>query len=348
MASLRTALESGAVSIDDAWLEDGRLSDLVHGLAGRQEFSNVDEWLEIALDPATQDILAYGAFIGATTIERRRRNYEAFEAIVDDPILRSRFSESTNHLISAGHEMHRAEAMMYSLRRGERGSWDEALYKAEENLKYFERHHGAHNLITEICLGSLSQQPKQPHLIDRADRANKRSLDLARGSKPKYLVHAGVIRAYRGDPVLGEMLIHQAICTEDCTRWDYSAVVAEYQGALTLTKAVQISSEMSENLAESRLAIEESRGQLLTLTGLLAAVVAIVIVNAGIAQNFTNRADALALMFASTGTIAVVFGLLIGLILTPRRRAQWIMLALVIGIGLLLMVIGLFSTDAIV
>lgn len=122
-------------------------------------------------------------------------------------------------------------------------------------------------------------------------------------------------------------------------------MVADHQSRLALIKSIRLSREMNREVDRARQEIADSRGQLLTLTGLLAAVVAIVIVNAGVAHSIGDIADALALTFAGTGAITLAFGLLIGLVVTPRTRSQWILLGLVTGVGVALMVAGLVRVE---
>jgi tetratricopeptide (TPR) repeat protein len=322
------------------WLTTSRLSDVVHGLVADGQASQ-GEWLEIALDPTVTDIASYGAFIGATTVARRRRNYREFLEILNHDTLRIRYVSSPSHDMRDGYRLSTAEGQMYALRMGMGGSWDDTLALAERHAVRFPDHHGVHNLIVEICLGAMDMQSPRPDLLSKAAAASERSIELEPG-RAKYVAHRGIIRAYQGRYVEAETSIQRAIDLEDANRWDYSAMVADHQSRMALVQAIRVHREIHKDLEAAQNEIADSRGQLLTLTGLLAAVVAIVIVNAGIARSFGSIDEAFALTFAGTGTIALVFGLLIALVLTPRRKSQWAILTAVVVIGAFLMALGLF------
>lgn len=337
---LRDAYLAQVSSASEDWVESSTLSDTVHALVASGN-ADMDEWLALAEDDSISDIAAYGAFIGATTVARRRRNYQEFLKIVDDSGLRKRFTTSPIRVVTEGFRLSTAEAQMYGLRMGMAGSWDETLTTAERYAPRFDSHHGVHNLIVEICLGAMDMQSPRPDLIRRAAEANDRSIELE-PTRAKYVAHRGVIRAYQGRYSEAEASIQRAIDLEDSDRWDYSAMIADHQSRMALVQAIRLHREIRKDLETAQNEIADSRGQLLTLTGLLAAVVAIVIVNAGIARSFESLDEAFALTFAGTGTIALVFGLLIGLVLTPRRKSQWGILATVVIIGCALMGLGLF------
>lgn len=337
--SLRHDYLQKLADADESWVVSSQLSDVAHGLVADGE-SDLDEWLDIALDESVEDIAAFGAFIGATTVARRRRNYQQFRQIVEDERLRKRFGSSKVPAIGDGYRLSTAEAQMYGLRMGLGGSWEETLAIAERHSQPFDHHHGVHNLIVEICLGATDVEAPREDLLRRAAEANDRSIELE-PRRAKYVAHRGVIRAHQGRYQEAEASIQRAIDLEDADRWDYSAMVADHQSRMALVQAIRVHREIHKDLEEAQNEIADSRGQLLTLTGLLAAVVAIVIVNAGIARTFDTLDDAFALTFAGTGTIVLVFGLLIGLVLTPRRKSQWIIFSIVVTLGLGLMLSGL-------
>lgn len=320
------------------------MSDLVHALIVSDRVTDPAEWFNLAIDPELGDVAAYGAFVGATTVARRQRNYQQFLKFVRDDRVHKRFVSSSETEIVDGYRLHTAEAMMYGIRIGVGGSQQEALSITERLLPRFDGHHGAHNLLVEIVLSTTDPTEPDMSLIERAARANDRSIELE-PRRAKYVAHRGVIRAYQGRYREAEMSVQQAIDLEDSNRWDYSAMVADHQSRLSLIQSIRLSREINQEVDRARQEIADSRGQLLTLTGLLAAVVAIVIVNAGVAQSIGNIADAIALTFAGTGAVTLAFGLLIGLVLTPRTRSQWILLGLVAAVGLALMVTGLVRVE---
>jgi len=320
------------------------MSDLVHGLIVSDRVTDPEEWFSLAIDPRLSDVAAYGAFIGATTVARRQRNYQQFLELVRDGRVQQRFVSSKEAEIADGYRLHTAEAVMYGLRIGMGGSQQEALSITERLLPRYDGHHGAHNLLVEIVLSTTDPTAPDMSLIEKAAQANDRSMELE-PRRAKYVAHRGVIRAYQGRYKEAEMSVQQAIDLEDSNRWDYSAMVADHQSRLSLIQSIRLSREINQEVDRARQEIADSRGQLLTLTGLLAAVVAIVIVNAGVAQSIGNITDAIALTFAGTGAITLAFGLLIGLVLTPRARSQWLLLALVTAVGLALMVTGLIRVE---
>lgn len=341
MSVVETYLEE-TKGASEAWLISPTMSDLVHGLIGTALAADSESWLTIARSPEVTDVVAYGAFIGATTVARRQRNFQQFISMVEDFDLQRRFLAAREDPIKDGFRLHTAEAMMYSMRIGTGGSRDEALSIVDRLLPRFCDHHGAQNLLVEIILSTTDPTNPDMTLIDRASVANARSIELE-PKRAKYVAHRGVIKAYQGRYRDAEMSIQRAIDLEDSGRWDYSAMIADHQSRLALIQSIRLSREINAEMQDARNEIADSRGQLLTLTGLLAAVVAIVIVNAGLAKSLGDLREAIALSFAGTGAIALVFGLLIGLVLTPRHRSQWILLCFVVFVGVLLMIVGLFA-----
>ena len=338
--SLRSAYLARLSAATDEWVTSAALSDVVHELVadGAQD---VDDWLDLARDESISDLAALGAFVGATTVCRRKRNFMCFKDTVEEDALRKRFASSTVAGVRAGYRLSTAESQMYRLRMGQvqAGTIDDALATVRTAGSDFTNHHGTQNLIVELCLTALDANPQRQDLIKEAEIANARSIDLE-PRRAKYWAHRGLIRAYQGRYHEARCSVEEAIDREDANRWDYSAMIADHKIRLAQILAIKVRSEIGKEFEEFQGEIADSRGQLLTLTGLLAAVVAIVIVNAGIASSFDNIHDAFALTFAGTGAVAVTFASPIALVLTPRRRSQWVVLAIVVALGLALMIVG--------
>jgi hypothetical protein len=128
---------------------------------------------------------------------------------------------------------------------------------------------------------------------------------------------------------------------ETSSRWDYAARLAHYEMVSARVETICLRSQFAKEVRDARRDIENSRGQILTVTGLLAAVVAIVIVNVGVAERLASRDDALALTLTATGAVVLGFGLLISLVLPPQTRTSWAFAMAVPLVGLLLLVGGL-------
>lgn len=330
-------------SFDSNALADGRLSDAVFAFVEVNPVESesgiarirADLWAMVT-DETVPELTAYGALLGVTTIDRRQRNLSRFVEVMTDPLTVRRFVSLD------AFQMLTAESYLYDAMMGRTGLLNQARSQCRRLMPGFAHHHGAQNLLVEIDLAILATDPTNAEILREAQEANDESIRWSPRPSAKYIAHRGLLFAYAGDEARAMADIQLAISTEASDRWDYAARIARYEAM-----SAQIQSTCSRRRLEAKLEaaeedIDSSRGQLLTLTGLLAAVVAIVVINAGIATSVEDKADAVSLILMGTGSVVLAFSLLIGLVMPPRQNRRSFLFASA-AVGLAMLALGYFA-----
>jgi len=320
-------------------LSDGRLSDVVFALVADFGPLARERWAAVAIDPNVPEVSAFAGILGVTTIDRRNKNYGQFIDFMHNPEITKRLG----HL--PAFQMLLAEALMYRSESGHENSLEQSRAICAKHLPEFARHHGAQNLMVEICLqllntSTIRSTSMHEEVLQQAESASKRSLELSGYQHGKYFAHRAVLQAFRGHRTEGLADVRRAIDLESSERWDYAARIAQYESVTARVETICLRTQLTEQVERARAEIEGARGQVLTMTGLLAAVVAIVVVNIGNTRNVSTRADALSLTLVANGTVVLGFGLLISLVLSPRTRNAWVLAVVVPMVGLALLLVG--------
>ncbi len=141
--------------------------------------------------------------------------------------------------------------------------------------------------------------------------------------------------------------VRRAIDLEASERWDYAARIAEYEGTAARVESICLRRQLTGEVEVARAEIEGgSRSQVLTMTGLLAAVVAIIVVNIGSSRTTAARADVVSSILVGNGSVILGgFGLLITLVLIPQNRTSRMLSVIVPAIGLGLLLLGYFMPE---
>ena len=316
-------------------VSDARLSDAVFEMVVEFGPSSRERWEAVATDPNVAELTAYEGVLGVTTIDRRNKNYGQFVDFMHHPEITKRLSHWP------AFQMLLAEALMYQSESGPKSSLEPARAICAMYLPEFAKHHGAQNLMVEICLQILdSATPIDGDVLQQAESSNKRSLELSGYQYGKYFAHRAVLQALRGHRLEALSDVRRAINLESSERWDYAARIAQYEAVTARVETICLRAQLTDQVAKARAEIEGARGQVLTMTGLLAAVVAIVVVNIGNTRNVSTRADALSLTLVANGTVVLGFGLLISLVMAPRTRTAWVLAVVVPVVGLALLLVG--------
>ncbi|WP_155856038.1 hypothetical protein [Cellulomonas sp. URHD0024] len=331
------ALADEMAPLTDESFYDGALSDAVFRLVALYGSDSRERWESVATSADVPELWAVAGVLGVTTIDRRVRNFGKFVEFMHGPEITRRLG----HLPQF--QMLLAESLMYESEIGSEYSLDRARALCAAQLPRFARHHGAQNLMVEICLHVLDARDTDvDDVLQQAESANTRSLELSGYEYGKYFAHRGVLRAYRGQRLEGLADVRRAIDLESSERWDYAARIAQYESVAARVETICLRRHLAQEVEKARAEIEGARGQVLTMTGLLAAVVAIVVVNIGNVRTTGTRGEVFTSTLVANGTVILGFGLLISLVLTPRTRTAWVLAVLVPLVGLSLLLIGAF------
>lgn len=228
----------------------------------------------------------------------------------------------------------RAEAMVAG-RRHDQNALTRALDVAREGAKASDLA-GAHYLVADICV-ALAEFDKREAKALLGEARKQINVALGKNANyPKYLALKAKLEGLEGNYDEAFGLIGQAMDGENPHDPDHAIRIGDYQA---LRLELQFRRQHESLRREQKEALEEVRfvrEQVLTLMGLLAAVIAFVVGGIQIAQGSRTLAENAATLTVFGGVLLVVFGTYAALFARWTRQQT-----LVIGGGLMMIIVPL-------
>ena len=275
----------------------------------------------------------------------RRLDYRQFRKVFDK--YRSTFQDADSSLESLYQGM-------YDLSRvSSPGGFQRALESAKEAKEALPNTPGALNLYTEVVAVIGERVRVEEGELEQAMLAIEEAIDI--DPYAKYYANRARILAVQGNYDNSYQDIDKAIEREifdDYTLWrvnSYEMIRSNIRLQQRLTevkrqtdRATQLADQVEEDQEGAREQIAAMRGETLTLLGLLAAVIAFVVLSVHMVSSLQS-VEAVILMTFMAGLILVVFGAFTELIQPDekwRKKGKWVVgtgVAVVILAGLVLL-----------
>jgi tetratricopeptide (TPR) repeat protein len=285
---------------------------------------------ELRQNAEAREAIRFGAFYCLLVRARHLRNFDEFRELVRAN--RDRFRTQPAMLAMAAE----AESYFAFTPREKRA----VLNQCRAALKHFDGV-GLKLLAAETILDLSPVVPaeEQESLLQEAEKSVEEA--LAQNTRmPRHLSVLAQILARRNRFAAAREAITQAISMEDSTHSQYSIRIARYEGVRTEIALRESGYELSARLEDAVRDFESVRGNLIELVGLLAAVLALVIVGTQLALNVQATQGAGMLMIIG-GVLLLTFAgyslLIVGRTLRIGRLVAAAVLALLLmGAGTVL------------
>lgn len=287
--------------------------------------------IEIVADPEVPIDVRFGCFYVVQTQLRRSREYLEFKSNVEKFF--SAFESQPMFTFM------RAEA--YGDVAGDSASRELAIEFARKSVSELPNTPGVSHLLAEYLLESVeigtkvAPGPEEKERLFEAEAAVNRAISL-NGSYAKYHATKGRILTELGAEEAALSCFDKAIALEDGNTPKGEARIQSYQGFRREVSSRRNTRLLLETQKDAVSEFRTLRGELLSLLGLLAAVVAFISTSTNTATSLPLK-QAIILQMSATGAIVVVFGVFAQLFVHqfPFRRFAW-----ALGTGTCLIVVS--------
>lgn len=276
--------------------------------------------------------IRFAAFYAAQVHNRRSHRYELYKQNVEKYY--SVFEDQPMFTFM------RAE--VYGDVPGDAGGREYAIDLARKAVAELPATPGVNHLLAEYLLesieiGAIERTEEARHRrLNEAERAVNRAISQSNGNYPKFFATKARILSQLGSYDLALQSLDRAIATEGASQSGSPSRIVQYQSY----RRDVIAKRNSETLLrEQRKAVEDFRSlrsELLSLLGLLAAVVAFISTSTAIALNLSTL-GAVTLQVVTAGIILIVFA---GFSLIFTTYGGKIRVLAAAGIGVSLVAVG--------
>lgn len=306
--------------------EDPRWGIMAREIGGKYEEC---ELTAVYTDTRIKDDIRFGCFYVVQTRLRGHNDYAQFKKNVQKNL-----NEFKNQPMFS---FMRAET--YGDVSGDSNSRELAIELARQAVEELPNTPGVHHLLAEYLLESveigtlISPGDKEKERLNEAQLMVDSAITLSDGTYGKYFATKGRILSALGSNELALANFDKAILIEDGRDSSGKDKIRSYQAYRREVATKKLAQEVFKENKSAITEFRALRGELLSLLGLLAAVVAFISTSTSIATNFEIE-DAILLEISSAGAIIVVFAIFSQLFVRKYRTSQ---LLLALGTGLVLL-----------